>query len=92
MYIIINMPVITKNVKLPKKCPINGCRQQLDLANNFLCSKCNGHFCLHHRFDFSHDCKKEETDHTKWNNYVKNYKAFTKASQALLKEKEKEKN
>ncbi len=40
------------------KCNNKNCRTKLHFSNKFECEKCSKLYCLSHRFDFSHECKK----------------------------------
>jgi len=81
------MPIETKTLKnLPNMCQVKSCHKKLDLANNFLCKNCNKYYCLSHRFDFSHNCSKEENNDSYWKNYVSNFKLFNSFSSDLRKE------
>ncbi len=42
---------------LPKCCK-KDCNVKLHLSNKFECVKCSNLYCLSHRIDFLHDCKK----------------------------------
>lgn len=48
---------ITKPVNLPK-CPEPGCNSKLTGINRFFCTKCGKNYCMAHRLDFVHKCKK----------------------------------
>ena len=47
----------TNQTGLPK-CGKDGCNVKLHYSNKFECTKCSSLYCLSHRFDFSHNCKK----------------------------------
>jgi hypothetical protein len=49
--------VFAKPVALPK-CPEPGCNCKLTGTNRFFCTGCGKNYCMAHRLDFVHKCKK----------------------------------
>ena len=41
------------------KCGYRRCTEKMNLSNRYTCRECEQMFCLAHRHDFSHMCKKK---------------------------------